>query len=564
MSSKKYFNLGFSATNIEDKFVKIRASYLLKLIYLLFFVCFIKISFLAILGVIQGSGESIKNQGKQIRHDIVDRNGNVLALNIPSTSIFIRPKEIIDKEPAIIALVKSLKVNEEQIRKVMYSNASFAWVKRNVTEQESLKLRYYGILGIYFEKEQKRFYPYNNLFAHTVGMTNIDNKGISGIENSFNEEIYNENIKLSLDLNVQMILHETLVKAQKNNQAKAVYGIIIDPNTSEVLAMVSLPDFNPNDRKNINVNHMFNNVSQGLFEPGSIIKILTASTAIDTQSIAISDLFDVSKPIVKNNFLITDFSYMNKQLTTPEVLMYSSNIGSSMMAMKFGVENQREYLNKFRIFQSTSLELSEKETSLLPKKWDDLTSMVLSYGYGIAMSQATFANAFTAVINGGVYRPLTLLKANNNEIKAGEQIISPDTSRMMRAMLRLTVAMGYGKKANVVGYAVAGKTGSAEKQTKGKYLPNSVIASFAGVFPAYNPKYVVVISVDEPKRVAYNGNNITGGTLATPIMYEIVEKLSTTFGIAKNDDKLNVENRKNQEYLVSYVENMPDITTTEE
>jgi len=277
------------------------------------------------------------NNSFEYRNDILDRNGNVLALNVPIVSVSIHPNKIADKPKAIEAISKSLSLPKSEVAEMVNSAKSFVWVKRNITKKQELALKYYGIIGINFPLEQKRFYPYGSLFSHVVGLSDIDGNGVSGVEKYFNQELFKHPISLSLDLSLQQILYDGLSEALKQNQAKAVYGIIVNPKNFEVLAMVSLPDFNPNYRSQIKIANMFNYVSQGVIEPGSISKIFTIAMAIESGQSNIYDSIDVSKPIVKNGFVISDFSYMDRELILPEVLMYSSNIGSALLTQQVGV-----------------------------------------------------------------------------------------------------------------------------------------------------------------------------------------------------------------------------------
>ena len=540
-------------SNVDNNFIKKRLHYVLYGIFVVFFIIALKLIYLSIIGYKKDFSSYNSSNTKISRHDITDRNGNVLAIEVPSVSVYLRPKNIRDKTQAIQALTESLNLNKEVAEKMVNSQASFLWVKRNITKEEDQKLKYKGVLGIYFEKETKRFYPYGSLFSHIIGMTDIDGKGVSGIENSFNEQLYENDVTLSVDLKMQRILYDAIKEAVEKNQAKRGYGMIVDPNNSEVLAMVSLPDFNPNERMDINLSNMFNYTTQGLIEPGSISKVFSVAMALENGTYHVDDLFDVSKPIVNNSYIIVDFSYMDRSLNVPEVLMYSSNIATSIMMKELGINTQIHYLNKFNLFKETSLEIAEKAPSLTGSKWNDLTAMTVSYGYGLALSQATFINAFSAIINGGHYIPLTLLKRDELAPISKKRVLSEEISEQMKRILRLVVSKGSGKRADVSGFSVAGKTGSAEKQLKGKYQKNAVIASFVAFFPSNKPKYAIILSIDEPKRVKHNGYNTTGGALSAPVVSNIISKITTTYAMEKvEDDTINV-GKTDQQALVNYV-----------
>lgn len=549
--------------NTEIKIAKSRIKIVAYGIFVLFLIAVIKLVYLSILGFYQNYVFTNTQIKSNIRYDILDRNNNVLAINIPSTSVYLRPKEITNKPLAVRALRDSLRIQESMAHRLVYADSPFVWVKRNISANEEKKLRYYGVIGIYFSNEKKRFYPYGSLFAHTVGMTNLDGVGVSGIENSLNNELTEHNVILSLDLSIQRIVYEALLKAKNLNKAKRAYAMVANPKTGEVLALVSLPDYNPNYRHDINIGNMFNYPTQGLFEPGSIAKVFSVAMALDNGDHEIYDTYDVSKPIVKNSYLIVDYDYMDRTLTIPEILMYSSNIGTSILMRELGIFTQRKYLKRFGILNAPPLEITEDTAPLVPSVWNQLNSMTISYGYGIAMSQATYLNAFLPIINGGIYTPLTLLKKTSNASYGngyGKRIISKEVSREMRAILRLVVAKGYGRKADVKGYSVGGKTGSSEKQINGHYNKDVVYASFVAFFPADNPEYAILVTIDEPKRVAANNFNVTGGILSAPVVAEIVEKIGINLGIEKQKDDLYTKvNSKKVDTVLKYVEDMPEI-----
>lgn len=526
---------------------------IISLVLILFLVVIIiKMIYLTYLGYVKDVNINSFINKYEVRNDILDREGNVIALSIPSTSIYINPYLVKDKRNAKLAMMNILGLTEERANSLLNSKSSFVWVKRNITKNEQILLKYKGILGLYFQEEKKRFYPYGRLFSHVVGITDIDGNGISGVEHSYNNILYTSSVKLSLDLKLQVILYEALEKALLNNKAKSAYGIIVDPNTAEVLAMVSLPDFDPNTREDIDKG-MFNHVVQGVVEPGSISKVFSLAIALDSKTTDIRDIVDVSIPIVKNKYLIVDYSYINRKITVPEILMYSSNVGSSILMNRAGSSIQREYLKNLGILDKPPIELEEKEGPLVSKNWDDLSTMTISYGYGISMSQATFVNSFNALVNGGLLRPLTLEYKNKLDNKEGVRVVSKKVSDEMLAMLRLTVAYGFGKRAELNGYRVGGKTGSAEKVVNGRYSMNTVIASFLGVFPTDNPKYTILISIDEPKRVAYNNYNVTGGTLAAPVISQIIENIVISKGIPKKEEDLPKD--LTSDSIISYVTN---------
>ncbi|MGV3278533.1 peptidoglycan D,D-transpeptidase FtsI family protein [Rickettsiales bacterium LUAb2] len=525
-------------------------------VVLFIFVC-CKLILISVLGEVKNYSLylSIPNYSNlTLRHDITDRNGNVLAVTIPSTSVYLRPKDIVDKDLAVKALSVSFNLSEKAAKDLVDSKYPFVWVKRNVSDKELQSFLKFGVIGAYLENGYRRFYPYGNYFSHVVGVTNIDGKGISGIESSFDQELSKNSVQLSLDVRLQVILREALQDGLKNNQAKHAFGIIVNPNNGEVLAMSSLPDFNPNNRDTISMSNMFNYVTQGVFEQGSTFKFFTIASALDSNIISVDDTFDVSKPIVMHKYVLVDDKYLDREINVPEILIYSSDIASALIAMKMGDEIHEKYFSALGLFGATSLEIPEKAASVGPKNWKTLTQITLSYGYGMAVSQATEANAIAALINGGYYIPMTLLKRNDdNYLKT--RVVKPETSLDIRRMARLIVSQGTGRVANVKGYNVGGKTGSAEKiDGRGGYDHNKLFSSLVAFFPAEKPKYLIFVSIDEPKRLKYNSWNITGSMVSGPVIAEIVKNMGSLLGIPKEDDGADNINRNHPQELLDFVE----------
>lgn len=493
------------------------------------------------------------------RHDILDRNGNVLAVTVQSYSLYVRPNNIINKQLAIKAMVQAIGIPPSKARKIVNNKHKFVWVKRNIPVNQLQAFLRFGVIGAYVQKGFKRFYPYGNYFSTIVGVANIDGVGVSGVENYFDKELDHKDVQLSLDLRLQVILRSALAKAKKLNDAKAALGIIINPNNGEVLALSSLPDYNPNNLSNVSAESLFNNVTQGVFEQGSTFKLFTVAMALDTGDFTVDDMFDVSKPIVSHNFVLVDDTYLNRPISMPEVLIYSSDIGSSLMAKIIGADTQKEYFRKFGLFNATSLEIPEKAASIGPANWSPLTQMTLSFGYGIAVSQATEAAAIASLINGGKYIPLTLVKRDPSKSIAVTQVIKPETSTLIRRMARLVVAKGTGRVADIKGYNIGGKTGSAERVKKGGgYDRNKLFSSLVTFFPAEHPKYLIFVSIENPKRNKHNLWNVTGASVAGPAMVNIIKKMTNLLAIPKHSDGADKINRNVQSQILNFVKNGTD------
>lgn len=528
----------------------------------LFIIAIIYLTYNVILGLSVNFSYKLSSGYKRlvIKHDIVDRNNNVLAITVPASSIYLRPNNILNKNLAVEAIINSFNFKRENAVNIVNSKAPFVWVARNVSNNDLNKFLSFGVIGAYVEKGYMRFYPYGNYFSHIVGITNIDGKGVSGLEYNFNNYLEKEKLQLSLDVRIQIILRNALLKALEQNNAKRAFGIIVNPKTSEVLASVSLPDFDPNNRENLSLGDMFNYVTQGVFEQGSTFKLFTVAMALDSNKFQVSDRVDVSKPLVKNGYVIVDDTYLNRSINLPEILIYSSDIGSSLIASQLDVDLQKKYFSYMGLFNATTLEISEKGDSVVPNNWSDLTRITLSYGYGMAVSQATVANAFSTLVNGGYYSPLTLIKKENTNDISKYKVFNPETSEIIKRMGRLVIAKGTGRIANIEGYNIGGKTGTAELIDKktGRYNMSRVLASVLAYFPAEDPEYLIMISVEEPKGTKSNGWSRVAARVTAPYIKEVVENIGSLFSIPKSSDGAENINRDNQEEILNFVNNTQD------
>lgn len=460
------------------------------------------------------------------RADIIDRNGSVLATNLITFSLFANPKHI--TEPHVVArkLTKIFPdISEKDFYQKLTSRSPFVWLKRNLTPKQKLLVQYLGQVGLDFQKEQKRIYPHETLMAHVVGYTNVDNQGLSGIERQFESTLKTgeKPIQLSLDIRVQHILREALMAGVQDHGAKKASGIVLDANTSEIIAMVSLPDFDPHHSKNSEA--IFNTNTLGVYEMGSIFKMFTTAMALDYKVVSLQDGFDTSVPLYIGKFRVKDFHAKNRWLSVPEIFMYSSNIGTVKMALKVGAERQKKFFEKIGFLKPLKIEIGENGVPMAPRgTWKDIQVATISYGYGMAISPIHMVNGVAALVNGGVLRQPTLLKKSGPD--SYTRVISAATSEKMRRLMHLVVKEGSGYRGNAAGYLVGGKTGSANKKEeggKGYVAHGKHRSSFVGAFPINNPKYLVFIMLDEPKNSRKIGV-ATGGAVAAPIAKEVIEK----------------------------------------
>jgi len=473
------------------------------------------------------------------RADIVDRNGVLLATSLPVVSLSANPRMVLDAAEAAAKLAALFPdLDREQVAAKLASSARFVWIKRNLTPRQQYEANRLGIPGLEFQHAERRVYPQGRAAAHVLGLTDVDGRGIAGIERKFEARLADGDgpIELSLDVRIQDILRGELARQMEEFRAIGAAGVVLDARTAEVLAMVSLPDFDANDSSAVaGTDVAFNRVTKGVYEMGSTFKLFTAAMALDSGTVGLGDGYDASRPIQISRFTITDYKGKNRWLSVPEILVYSSNIGAAKMALDVGPKLQREYLANFGMLKAPPVELPETGAPLAPARWREINAMTISYGHGLAVSPLQLANGVAAIVNGGILRPVTILKRAPSEVFEGTVAIDEETSRRMRELMRLAVVHGTGKNADAKGYAVGGKTGTADKQMGRGYRRDARMASFVGAFPIHDPRFVVLAMIDEPKGNASTHGYATGGWIAAPVVRRIVERLAPLAGLAPDD-----------------------------
>ncbi len=470
------------------------------------------------------------------RAEILDRNGVVLATNLRTASLYANPLQVIDPAEAAARLSEALPgaFNAIDVLAKLTTDRSFVWLKRNLTPREEYAINRLGLPGLYFQREERRVYPQGALVAHVAGFTDVDNRGLAGIEQSFDSVLRDGRrpVTLSLDVRIQNILHEELSRAIADFTAIGGAGIVLDVDTGEILAMVSLPDFDPNLPGLAAEETRFNRNTLGVYEMGSTFKIFNTAMALDAGVVTLADGFDARRPIRVGGYTISDFKPKNRWLTVPEIFKYSSNIGSARMALEVGAERQQAFLSRLGMLQPIRLELPELGQPMFPGDWKPINTMTIAYGHGVAVTPLHLASGVATVIDGGIQRPLTLLRRGSAEAVPGRRVVSEETSAQMRQLLRLVVQDGTGKSAEAPGYLVGGKTGTADKQQGKRYSSNSRVASFVGAFPMNAPRFVLLAMVDEPKPNATSYGYATGGWVAAPVVGRIVRRMAPLLGIA--------------------------------
>jgi cell division protein FtsI (penicillin-binding protein 3) len=418
------------------------------------------------------------------------------------------------------------------------ADRSFVWIRRKLTPRQHYRINRLGIPGLDFVREQRRVYPHGRLVAHILGQTDIDNRGIAGIERSFDRILrqYRAPLALSIDLRVQHLVREELAAAVAEFQALGGCAIVLDVATGELLALVSLPDFDPDASTDGAAEARFNRATLGIYEMGSSFKLLTVAMALDLGVVGLDGGYDATHPLRVARYTITDYHPKARWLTVPEILIYSSNIGAAKMARDVGVARQRAFLERLGMLRPASIELPEVGKPLVPSPWRAINTLTVAYGHGLAVSPLQLTAAVAALVNGGVLHPPTLLRQDEGAVGTGERVLKPNTSAQMRHLMRLVVERGTGRKAQVPGYLVGGKTGTAEKLgSDGRYARDALFSSFVAAFPIDAPRYALVVALDEPKGNALTHGYATGGWVAAPVIARVIERLAPLVGIEPLD-----------------------------
>jgi cell division protein FtsI (penicillin-binding protein 3) len=400
-----------------------------------------------------------------------------------------------------------------EVRERLASKHHFVWLKREITPEQQREIHRLGLPGIGFLNENKRVYPNNELASHILGHVNVDNQGIAGMEKwldrsgladlhlaGFATDRQQEPIQLAVDLRVEQAMRDELIAARDRFKAKAAGGLVTDVRTGEILAMVSIPDYDPNNPREALDPTRINRLTTGVYEMGSTFKALTLAMALDSGKITLASSFDARVPLRFGKFAIHDYHAQHRMLTVPEVFTYSSNIGTARIAMAMGVDHHKWFLRKMGQLDRLRTELPESAEPLVPKRWGELNTITIAFGHGLAVAPLQAVMAVGALMNGGRMIPPTFLKRSEEDAKKlAVQVIKPETSVMMRYLMRLNAEKGSAKKADIPGYYVGGKTGTAEKVVGGRYSKTKVFTTFMAVMPSDQPKYLLTIIMDEPQ-----------------------------------------------------------------
>lgn len=472
------------------------------------------------------------------RADIVDRNGELLARDIELRDVIAKPRYLADRTAAARALARALpdRLSAAELVK-RFKNDDFAYVLRNATPKEVEALHALGLPGVEARIKPQRAYPKGALFSHVLGHVNVDNEGLAGIELARDAALRAQGhrgapLRLSVDTQVQYAVRDILADGLRDFGAASAAGIVLDVGNGEILSLVSLPDFDPGAAGRASDEGKRNRATAAVYEMGSVFKPFTFAAAFETGALSMRDYFDARVPLKIGRRTIHDFHPENRWLSTEEVFIHSSNIGTAQIALRMGAEPQRKYLGELGLLARSPVELPEVEKPLVQGRWGPVESVTISYGYGLMVTPLQVASAIGALVNGGAYVAPTILQRAADAPVERRQVISSATGRKILQLMRANVLDGTGKGADVPGYDVGGKTGTANKQVGGSYQSGKRLSSFVAVFPVSAPRYLVLVLLDEPTRVPGSQYlDPTGGASAAPLSGHIIRRIAPILGM---------------------------------
>jgi cell division protein FtsI (penicillin-binding protein 3) len=481
------------------------------------------------------------------RPDVLDRRGEVLATDVRTPSLFGEPKRLIDVDEAVELLTAVMPdLDAKEVRERLGNRKrGFAWLRREISPKQQQDIYKLGIPGIGFLNENKRIYPNGAEVAHLIGLVNVDNQGIAGIEKWLDgnglaalhaaglaTDRLQEPVQLSIDLRVQHAMRDELLAARDKFKAKAAAGVITDVRTGEILSMVSVPDFDPNNPKEASDPTRINRLTTGVFELGSTFKALTLAMGLDSGKFNLNSMLDARASLRYGKFNISDYHAQKRVLSLPEVFTYSSNIGTAKIALGMGVEHHKWFLKKMGQLDRLYTEIPESAMPIVPKRWGELNTITIAFGHGLSVAPLQATMAVGALMNGGQMIPPTFLKRSEEEAKKlAVQVIKPETSMKMRYLMRLNAEKGTAKKVDIPGYYVGGKTGTAEKVVNGRYSKTKLLTTFMAVMPADQPRYLITILIDEPQPIPETHGYATSGWNAAPTTAKIIARVAPMLGL---------------------------------
>jgi cell division protein FtsI (penicillin-binding protein 3) len=491
------------------------------------------------------------------RADIVDRNGRILATNFDTYALYAQPRQLVDPEGAAARLAEIFpELDAERLVKDLTGSRKFVWIRRQISPEQMQAVHDIGDPGLLFGPREMRLYPNGPVASHVLGGASFGREGVesaevigvAGVERQFDQYLRdpaNEGhpLELSIDLTVQAAAERVLQGGMMLMNAKGAAAILMDVRTGEVISMVSLPDFDPNSRPlplttgSQSDSPLFNRAVQGVYELGSTFKIFAIAQAMELGLVRANTMIDTKGPMTWGRFRISDFHNYGPQLSTTDVIVKSSNIGTARIAQQIGADRQKDFLTTLGFLAPTSIELSEAPSGrpLSPRQWSEISTLTISYGHGLSASPLHLAAAYATIANGGTRVTPTLLKSS--ELQQGERVLSPEVAAEAVSMMRQVVVRGTASFGEVPGYEVAGKTGTADKpMPTGGYYKDKVIATFAATFPASAPQYVLVVTLDEPVETSGTEPRRTAGWTAVPVAAEMIRRIAPLLGMRPQVD----------------------------
>jgi len=474
------------------------------------------------------------------RPDIVDRRGRLVATDVGTPSLYVDPALVLDRDEVVEKLIAVLPdLDAGDLRRMLDDRSRrFAWVKRGLTPVQAQRVHDLGLPGLAFRREPKRVYPAGSLVGHLVGQVNIDNKGLSGLERHIDDTMGVEvvlaatqsriaTVKLSLDLGVQHAMALELREAQARYKASGAAGLVMDVATGELIAAVSLPEVDPNRPAEALAVDRLDRLSASVFELGSIFKTLTVAMLLEEGVATLDKVYDVRQPLQIGAHTITDLHPQGRPLSVRDIFLHSSNVGAGLMALDAGSARQIGFLSRLGLLAPLRTEAGPVSAPLLPRRWGEIETVTIAYGHGLAVAPIQFAAAVAGLVNGGTHVTPTFL-AKSSASPSPERLVSPKTSALIREILRLnvTTAYGTGRRAEVAGYRVGGKTGTAEMPGKGGYQSKSVISSFVAALPMDAPRYVTFVALFEPQATDETRGQITAGLNAAPVTGLLIARIA--------------------------------------
>ena len=505
---------------------------------------------IAWIGVFAGEAQQRLVDRALARGDIVDRNGRVLARTIEAWSIGIHTDRLLT-DPQVLAqklseLMPEKTANEylAMIRKRQASRSPFTYLRRRAMPELVAAVNALGEPGIGYAREPERLYPQTTLAAHVLGYTDLAGNGVTGMERVLNDRLSDPATRgtptaLAIDTRVQAVMESELYGAMVDQQAIGAAGVVLDVQTGEVVAMVSLPVYNPNKPQgDRNAAQWRNSVTQSVYELGSTFKPLTMANAMDAGVVtSLAHRYDASAPLKVGGYTIHDEHSDGRWLNVPEALVHSSNIVTARIADQLGQERTSAFFRKLHFDAKPDIELKERGAPIWPSFWGRTTTMTIGYGHGMAVTPLHLASAYATLVNGGIWRPSTLMRIAPGKAPKGTRVITQTTSDKMRQMLRMIVTEGTGKNANVPGMRVGGKTGTADKASDGGYSRSTTVSTFACAFPMDAPRYVVIAMLDSPKGSANSYGQRTAAFVSAPAAGRIIARIGPMLGVVPDTSR---------------------------